>query len=226
MLHILRLECFYRETHKIEMNMGMAKFPSQASIESFDFSCSELDKSEILSLAKCDWIASHENVLLRPARAWENPPGHSSWEKAIVDKAYSVKFISANDLMAELEQARQQKAVDDYLRLINRADLIIVDEFGYPLMENHPSYAALFYVFISSRYEKKSTIITTNRSVTDWPRYLGNDKECCGAILDRFLHHSIRVCFKGQSYRQRHMRQERLSANPDKATFAKKMTTE
>ena len=51
MLHILRLECFYRETHKIEMNMGMAKFPSQASIESFDFSCSELDKSEILSLA-------------------------------------------------------------------------------------------------------------------------------------------------------------------------------
>ena len=68
-------------------------------------------------------------------------------------------------------------------------------EFGYPLMENHPSYAALFYAFISSRYEKKSTIITTNRSVTDWPRYLGNDKECCGAILDRFLHHSIRVCF-------------------------------
>ena len=62
-LHILRLECFYRETHKIEMNMGMAKFPSQASIESFDFFCSELDKSEILSLAKCDWIASHENVL-------------------------------------------------------------------------------------------------------------------------------------------------------------------
>ena len=50
-LHILRLECFYREIHKIEMNMGMAKFPSQASIESFDFSCSELDKSEILSLA-------------------------------------------------------------------------------------------------------------------------------------------------------------------------------
>ena len=76
-------------------------------------------------------------------------------KKAIVDKGYSVKFISANDLMAELEQARQQKAVDDYLRLINRADLIIVDEFGYPLMENHPSYAALFYAFISSRYEKK-----------------------------------------------------------------------
>lgn len=67
-----------------------------------------------------------------------------------------MKFISANDLMAELAQARQQKAVDDYLRLINRADLIIVDEFGYPLMENHPSYAALFYAFISSRYEKRA----------------------------------------------------------------------
>ena len=126
MLHILRLECFYRETHKIEMNMGMAKFPSQASIESFDFSCSELDKSEILSLAKCDWIASHENVL------FYGQPGLGKThlaialgKKAIVDKGYSVKFISANDLMAELEQARQQKAVDDYLRLINRADLII-----------------------------------------------------------------------------------------------------
>lgn len=84
-----------------------------------------------------------------------------------------------------------------------------------------------FYARICVKATPSSnTIITTNRSVTDWPRYLGNDKECCGAILDRFLHHSIRVCFKGQSYRQRHMRQERLSANPDKATFAKKMTTE
>ena len=84
-----------------------------------------------------------------------------------------MKFVSANDLMAELEQARQQKAVDDYLRLINRADLIIVDEFAYPLMENHPSYAALFYAFISSRYEKKSTIITTNRSVTGLAQVFG-----------------------------------------------------
>lgn len=107
-------------------------------------------------MAKCDWIASHENVL------FYGQPGLGKThlaialgKKAIVDKAYSVKFISANDLMAELEQARQQKAVDDYLRLINRADLIIVDEFSYPLMENHPSYAALFYAFISSRYEKK-----------------------------------------------------------------------
>ncbi len=139
------------------MNMGMAKFPSQASIESFDFSCSQLDKSEILSLAKCDWIASHENVL------FYGQPGLGKThlaialgKKAIVDKGYSVKFISANDLMAELAQARQQKAVDDYLRLINRADLIIVDEFGYPLMENHPSYAALFHALISSRYEKRA----------------------------------------------------------------------
>ena len=63
-LHILRLECFYRETHKIEMNMGMAKFPSQASIESFDFSCSELDKSEILSLAKDALSKSKDNALI------------------------------------------------------------------------------------------------------------------------------------------------------------------
>ena len=156
-MHILRLECFYRETHKIEMNMGMAKFPSQASIETFDFSCSELDKSEILSLAKCDWIASHENVLFygRPGLG-KTHLAIALGKNAIVDKGYSVKFISANDLMAELEQARQQKAVDDYLRLINRADLIIVDEFGYPLMENHPSYAALFHALISSRYEKRA----------------------------------------------------------------------
>ena len=58
-------------------------------------------------------------------------------------------------------------------RARNRADLIIVDEFAYPLMENHPSYAALFYAFISSRYEKKSTIITTNRSVTGLAQVFG-----------------------------------------------------
>ena len=159
---IVNQEWDQRESKKFKRLMKKAtlKYPAADLDSSIYDPERQLNTHVIELLAKCDWIASHENVL------FYGQPGLGKThlaialgKKAIVDKGYSVKFISANDLMAELEQARQQKAVDDYLRLINRADLIIVDEFGYPLMENHPSYAALFYAFISSRYEKKRLFV-------------------------------------------------------------------
>lgn len=73
--------------------------------------------------------------------------------------------------------------MDDYLRLINRADLIIVDEFGYPLMEKSPQLHLPCFMPSFPLATKKGTIITTNRSVTDWPRYLGNDKILAAQFL-------------------------------------------
>ncbi len=216
-LHILRLECKYRAGHKTAMNMSMAKFPDGAlTLENFDFSVSSLDESQFRSLAELNWMQDHINLLF-----W----GDSGLGKthlavalgkiAIAEKGYSVRFIAANELMEMLENARVQGVLNEKLRLLNRNDLIIVDEFGYPLMADHPEYAALFYAFISSRYNKKSTILTTNRQVNEWPKYLGNDHKCCIASLDRFLHHSIRVHFTGLSYRLQKIREERLAGNAE-----------
>lgn len=227
-LHILRLECEYRARHKTVMLMAMAKFPDGAlTLENFDFSVSSLDESQFRSLAGLTWMQNHVNLLF-----W----GDSGLGKthlavalgkiAIAEKGYSVRFIAANELMEMLETARVHGVLTEKLRLLNRNDLIIVDEFGYPLMADHPEYAALFYAFISSRYNKKSTILTTNRQVSEWPKYLGNDQKCCIASLDRFLHHSIRIHFTGLSYRLKRIREERLAGNAESGNLIRALDGE
>ena len=79
----------------------------------------------------------------------------------------------------------------------------------------------MFYAFITSRYERRSIIITTNRSISEWATYLGNDVKCCEACIDRFLHHSFRIRFTGKSYRLAAIRNERVSSDVDKQEIAK-----
>lgn len=227
-LHALRLENSYCATNRTAMRMSMAKFPDQgATLESFDFSCSLLDESTIRGLAKCDWIDAHQNLLFYgESGLGKTHLAIALGKKAIEQKGYSVLFISANELMDKLEAARKQGKVEAELTKLNRADLIIVDEFGYPLMADQPTNSSLFYAFISSRYEKRSTIITTNRKIRDWPKYLNNDAQACQACLDRFLHHSIRVCFRGESYRVTEIRMERLSTDADAEKFSKSLLPE
>jgi len=78
------------------------------------------------------------------------------------------------------------------------ASLVIVDEAGYQPVESREAY--LFFQFISYRYEKSSTIITSNKSFSDWQELFG-DAVIASAILDRLLHHCRVVNIKGHSYR-------------------------
>lgn len=221
-LHALRVEHAYRARHKVDLNMSLAKFPDDSpSLETFDFSVSQVDESEIRELALCNWIAEGKNLLFHGGSGLgKTHLAIAIGKKAIVDKAYSVRFITATDLMDLLTEARDDNRVDEKLKILNRSDLIILDEFGYPLMEDQKYNSSLFYAFISSRYEKKSILMTTNRAIRDWPRYLNNDVTLCQACVDRFFHHCLDVSFKGPSYRLRDLKKRRLSADPEKQSLA------
>lgn len=226
-MHALAIECNYRQRHKIEMNLSMAQFPSRSTtLESFDFSVSQLHKDEILRIAECEWIANHSNCLFYGASGTgKTHLAMAIGKKAIVEKGYSVRFIEAKDLFKEMHDTSKINQLDDYLRLLNRCDLLIIDEFGYPTNECIADYAPLFYRLIHSRYEKKSILMTTNRQVRDWPRFLGNQPDCTMACVDRFMHHCRRVCFTGNSYRLQEMRAETLSTEAAKAALAKDVLT-
>ena len=79
-----------------------------------------------------------------------------------------------------------------------KSNLVIVDEAGYLPVDSKEAY--LFFQFVSYRYEKSSTIITSNKSFTDWQELFG-DPVIATAILDRFLHHCRVINIKGHSYR-------------------------
>lgn len=84
--------------------------------------------------------------------------------------------------------------------------LVVVDELGYQPLSREEAH--LFFQFVSYRYERGSTIITSNKSVSEWGEFLGDDV-LAAAILDRLLHHCHVVNIQGRSYRLRHFEERR-----------------
>jgi DNA replication protein DnaC len=79
--------------------------------------------------------------------------------------------------------------------------LVIVDELGYLPIDK--AGADLLFQIISGRYEKGSTVITTNLAYKNWPRIFNNDSIITSAVLDRLLHHAETVVIEGKSYRMK-----------------------
>ena len=111
---------------------------------------------------------------------------------------YSVYFITCQELMNQLKKAELENRLEARLRAFMRHRLLIIDEIGYLNLDSED--ANLFFQLITLRYEKKSTVITTNKSLSKWNEIFG-DPVITNAILDRLLHHSHIVNIVGPSYR-------------------------
>lgn len=111
---------------------------------------------------------------------------------------YSVYCISFHDLIAQLRKAKYENRLEQRIKWICRYKLLIVDELGYEKMD--ADTANLFFNLIAKRYEKSSTIITTNLTFSKWPEVFG-DPVLTNALLDRLLHHSSVLNINGPSYR-------------------------
>jgi DNA replication protein DnaC len=117
-------------------------------------------------------------------------------------KRKRVLFYNAEELITELVTAKVSNRVAEYIESLSRIDLLIIDELGY--LEIDKSASSLFFKLISRRYEKKSTIITTNKPFEEWNDIFG-DEVVAAAILDRLLHHSYPFLINGKSYRMKEL---------------------
>ena len=111
---------------------------------------------------------------------------------------YSVYFITCQ----ELKKAEMENRLEARLKAFMRHKLLIIDEIGYLNLDQED--ANLFFQLISLRYEKKSTIITTNKTLSKWTEIFGNPI-IANAILDRLLHHSHVINIVGPSYRTKNI---------------------
>ena len=111
-----------------------------------------------------------------------------------------VKFISAEDLTNELNAANRSNTITNYLETMSRIELLIIDEIGY--LELSKETSSLFFRLISKRYEKASTIVTSNKEFQEWGQIFGDDV-IATAILDRLLHHSHPFLINGPSWRMK-----------------------
>lgn len=203
---LLTEEVSSKEDRRLKSALRVARFPFEKTIEEYDFTFHpDLDKRSIMALFDLSFIQQKENVIFL------GPPGVGKSHLAIslaIKAAYfgiSVYFITMADLIAKLKkEADTGKKGRGYNCL--KGGLLIIDEVGYIPVDRKEAH--LFFQFICHRYEKSSTIITSNKSFTEWGEVFG-DSVIATAILDRILHHCHVINMKGNSYRLKEYRKRK-----------------
>jgi len=196
---LIELEIIDRERRMIERRIKAAKFPAVKSLDSFDFKAiPALNKMQVLELARCEWVERRENVIAL------GPSGTGKTHIALglglsaCQKGLSVGFVTAAALVHELMEARDERRLLRLQKQMVSHKLLIIDELGFvPLSKTG---AELLFELISQRYERGSTLITSNLPFDEWTETFGSER-LTGALLDRLTHHVNILEMNGESYR-------------------------
>ena len=207
---VLEAERTLRTARSREMLIKLATFPVVKTLEAFDFEATPgVPKTRIQELSGLAFIERRENVIfLGPSGTGKSHLATALGVRA-TERGYKVRFITAADLVLQLEKARREERFDQYLkRAILGPRLLILDEIGYlPLKKDQ---ADLFFQIVAKRYEHGSVILTSNLSFGDWEKTFDGNAALTSAMLDRLLHHAHVIQIRGDSYRLRQARQSGL----------------
>ena len=193
------LEIELERQKKILHSIQFAGFPYMKGFEDFDFSFQPtINKDQILDFKNLRFVEKGENILFL------GNPGVGKTHLSIAiglenaRNKSSTYFINCNDLIQNLKKANLQNRLEDKLKTYSKYKLLIIDEIGYLPIDTEG--ANLLFQLINKRYEKTSTIITTNKPFSKWGELFG-DNTIANAILDRLVYHSHIINIKGNSYR-------------------------
>jgi DNA replication protein DnaC len=188
-----------RRSRLLERRFTVSGLPERKDLKDFDWSYNpKIPKRQVLELATLKFVEEREGAL------FIGPPGlgKSYIAKAIAhlatQRGYKVFYREAHVLIQEINQARELGEIIKYRAQMLSAELMIVDDL---FLRRLPSNAGDELAdVLMSRYEKFSTVITSNRPIDDWSKLLG-DVVVVAPLLDRLMHRGNLLKFEGRSWR-------------------------
>lgn len=198
--HLVDTEWDDRHNRKLERASTAARFRYKASIEQLDFEDNRIDKNQILRLADCDFVKRKEVL----AVIGSTGVGKSYLVSALGLQAcalgYRVLYQHSTKLFGRMKIAKADGTYLKELAKIERQHLLIIDDFGIQPLDAQ-SRSTLMDIF-EDRYEKASTIITSQIPISKWHDVIG-EQTIADAILDRIVHNAHRIEMKGESLRKK-----------------------
>ena len=207
LLRLTELELLDREQRATERRIQQARFRVVKSLDSFDFlALPSLNKAMVLELARSEFIDRQENVLALGNSGTGKTHMALALGLAACQKGYRVRFTTAASLVHELMEAKDEKRLLRFQKLLASFELLIIDELGFvPLSKTG---AEMLFEIFSLRYERGATMVTSNLPFNEWTEVLGSER-LTGALLDRLAHHVHILEMNGESYRLKESKRKR-----------------
>lgn len=189
-----------RDNRRMQTRLRMAKLKQNSALEDIDFKTARgLDRSLIMKLAGCEWVAEHLNVLITGATGL----GKTFLACALAHKAcregYSSHYVRLTRLFQELDIGRADGRYAKMMRQFAKADVMIIDEWGLAVLTDQHRRDLL--EILDDRYNMRATIITSQLPIAHWHEAVG-DPTLADAILDRVVHNAYKINLSGKTMRK------------------------
>ncbi len=199
-MRLLREEFHDKQLRNLKNRIKRANIPELLSLDTFPFKNQpSVSASAIRQLGELDFISRAQNIVfIGPEGVGKSGLATGILLKTL-ENGYKGLFIKAQDLFDEMYSTLADRSSRKYIDKLMRVDVLVIDELGY--LNLKPEQTNIFFKLIDERYNRKSTIITTNLDFDDWYKFLGN-QGMVAALLDRLLHHCNIFKIDGDSLRK------------------------
>lgn len=191
-----------RHDRHIARRVAAARFPVLKTLDQFHWHWpKKINQAQVQNLFRLAFLKDQASVIFIGGVGLGKTHLATALGHAACLQGHAVLFTTAVEAINTLTAAQAQCRLKAELKKFLAPTLLVMDELGYlPIDKNG---ADLLFQIISGRYEKGSTVITTNQPYKNWARIFNNDATITSAVLDRLLHHAETIVLEGKSYRMK-----------------------